>query len=110
MPTYSHACDALNASPVVPPLPLLTTHDATRIPLTVAMYAQNSVVLSECLVSVVNRVERRPTREPVRSAPSTRAAMMPPDTKGADPTPAPRPRRCPPAQHPKPPEDASPTM
>src|SRR6185503_5630380 len=85
MATYSQAREAPNASPLsAPPLPLVTIHDAIRTPATEARYAQNSVVLSACFVSVESR-DGRETRmsAPCRVAPSVCTAMSPPQRNGA---------------------------
>src|SRR3954447_6859460 len=88
MATYSHARDAPNASPLsAPPLPLVTIHEAIRTPATDARYAQNSVVLSACFVSVESRdgPETRMSDLP-RVTDSEGAARGPPRTTRRRPT------------------------
>ena len=84
---YSHARDALKASPLLSappplPLPLVTICAAISTPMTTAMYAQNSVVLNACFVSVASR-DATPLRSlvPVRALLSACVAILPPMRK-----------------------------
>ena len=99
---YSHARDALKASPLLSappplPLPLVTICAAINTPITAAIYAQNSVVLNACLVSVAKRDATRFRATPVRTSLPAWVAMcpsskieQPPKTRAALP-----PRNCP---------------